>query len=294
VTAGPLSTSIFEDVAPRWAVEVEGHHLVGKGRDRVITGVSTAERPELRCYPLVDVPGLFRTFAILEPTDESFLRFADQFGLLGLDHVPVEGGHKNAVGERLVDWRGAHRQLTAAVRLWDALQDGDVSELLHSTHQGERVRWLFRLDPQESLVAVMELHESHPPAAARRFLQSWINDSLESHVGVRVLWHPARRKYVPRVLPLTLFGHLWWQLARALTGEVAFVECKTCHKPIEHGPDGFMATREFCSPACKQKDHRRRVKQAKELKSKGWTVSRIARKLQTEPDAIRNWLTKKK
>jgi hypothetical protein len=55
-----------------------------------------------------------------------------------------------------------------------------------------------------------------------------------------------------------------------------------------------MVTREFCSPACKQKDHRTRVKKAKELSAKKLSVAKIAKQLDTEPEVIERWLTKKK
>ena len=87
---------------------------------------------------------------------------------------------------------------------------------------------------------------------------------------------------------------MWWQLARLFLGQVEYGACRVCGKPIERGKGAFMATREFCSPACKQKDHRSRVKLAKELKGSGMTIARIAKKLKTEPDVITNWLNKKK
>src|SRR5262245_51276363 len=91
-----LSDSLIEDVAPRWEVEVVGYRWVGGRRERALTGVSDAARPELRHYPLSDVPGLFRTFAALEPTEDALVGFANEYGLLGLggnDKVTVPGPH---------------------------------------------------------------------------------------------------------------------------------------------------------------------------------------------------------
>ena len=302
-----LSDSPFEDVAPHWSVEIEGHRWITHGRERLLTGgIHRGRNPELRRYPMSDVPGLFRTFVQLEPTEEAYLGFANRYGLLGLPHVQVQSRHP-VVGERFTGvfgWRVTHLHMLAAVRLWDAIQDGDVRELLHSTPQGNCTAWVFRLDERGTFQSgPTGLHERHPFAAARRFIQSWINDALgqsrpdckpEMHIGVRVLWHPDRRQYVPRVFPLTLFGLMWWQFARMFTGETRFGECHVCHRPIEYGPDGSFSTRMYCSSACKQKHHRKQVKEAKNLRAKKWSIPRIAKKLQTTPEAIQNWLTKKK
>lgn len=289
--------SPFDDVKLGWAVEVAGHRWVDDCRcidqkpDRVITGISDEEKPELRIYPMSEVPGLFRTFAKLEPSEAVFVKFADKYGTLGLDHVPVQGGHKNAVGERWWDWFVAQREFASAVRLWDAIQDGDVSEFLHGTRRQEGwTAWEFRLDDQESLTVPMNLHESHPHDAARRFIQSWINEGLAERVVSRVLWHPDRRKYVAGVVPIKLIGFMWWQFARMFTGETRFTECLACQKPIEHGPDGSFITRRFCNDACRQRHHRERVKQAKELKAKDWSLKEIAKELGTDTKTIKNWL----
>ena len=57
---------------------------------------------------------------------------------------------------------------------------------------------------------------------------------------------------------------------------------------------GSRIDREFCSNACKLRDHRAKVKRAKELSARGKTVAQIAKELKTTTESVRRWLTKTK
>ena len=108
--------------------------------------------------------------------------------------------------------------------------------------------------------------EVEPNRVAMLLVQRWINNGLDGDATMRVLRHPVRDDYVLRVRPRTLLGCMWWQFAGAFTREMRIAECRVCRTPLELGPEAFMSTREFCSQACKQKDHRARVKTGQRAK----------------------------
>jgi hypothetical protein len=147
------------------------------------------------------------------------------------------------------------------------------------------------------------LPEDHPLTAAKRFLQRCINKKLPrhntglsqaAHVIYQTLRDPEGEQYTLRGVPTKLIGFMWLQFARMFTGETRFGECAVCHKSIEYGPDASFRTRVFCSDACKQKQHRQRVNEAKELRAQKWSVKRIAMHFDTTTDTIKKWLNKKK
>lgn len=299
--------SLLDEWTPRWVVALGGHRWVDSegGRQLKIDLTSSAFTPpgaKARPYNPVQVPGLFLDFARLDPTEDRFRAFADERGLLG-----AEGGRfgegKSPIFEWWEDWLRAHQQVSVHVRLWEAIrkaEGGDRTALSNCcscrgpTADGFTAWRLHPPGEPKECIAGRLLTETEPVAAAKRFVQEAINDGLRDGAGVRILWHPDRERYVLRVLPRTLLGCIWWQFARAFTGEVVFAECRVCRRPLERGPGAFMSTREFCSPACKQKDHRQRVRRANELKAGEMSVKQIAKELGTEPAVINRWLTKRK
>ena len=68
--------------------------------------------------PLVDTPALFRTFAELEPTEEGFRSFANQFGQLGTRQWAVGIG----MGDSLSRFLAEHQALKQVVGMLDALR----------------------------------------------------------------------------------------------------------------------------------------------------------------------------
>ncbi len=67
-------------------------------------------------------------------------------------------------------------------------------------------------------------------------------------------------------------------------------KCKHC------GNTGVALTSaaRFCNQACKQGDHRRKVREAKMLQSAGMNAAQIAKNMNITLKAIENWLSKKK
>jgi hypothetical protein len=196
----------------------------------------------------------------------------------------------------LVSLVGTWEKARNAIELWEGIQLSDVSGRIHSSapNDGERL-WIQHRPGDQSNIVKREVNkENEPLVVAKRLLQKLINEGLKGQVVAGAFWHLDRKEYVFRVRPESLLGCMWWQLARSLTGEVVFGECRVCHIPLERGPDAFMSTRLFCSNKCRQKDQRNKVKSAKQLKADGRTVAQIAKHFDTTTSTITNWLNKLK
>jgi hypothetical protein len=130
----------------------------------------------------------------------------------------------------------------------------------------------------------------------RLLVQGWINENLWGLVRPLVSWNAARDRQMIRIMPKHLLGAMWLQFARAVVGDVKYRPCKVCGKwlTLSTEDDGFRSDREFCTAACRQKDYRGKVKEAKRLKAEGKTVRQLAKHFGTTPTTIKNWLTKEK
>jgi len=240
--------------------------------------------------------GLFVRFANLKPAENSFLDFANQFGFLEFRERPLQGEPWTVLTE-------ASRKVQQATRLWDSIvkvrqsdwvKQGDRTAkrehwqlVVPSGIQGEGEKFDKRYphDEYENLT---------PATVADNFLQTWINEGLEGRMRVGVQWKHNRNKHAIVVTPTGLLGAMWQQLAQAFTGKSFIITCESCGGPIEIGPGAFTTKREYCSNACNQKAHRRKVREAKAMSKLGQDVEFIASQLNTTPAIIQNWLVKKK
>jgi hypothetical protein len=90
-----------------------------------------------------------------------------------------------------------------------------------------------------------------------------------------------------------LVGFCLAQAVRALTGELAFRRCRSCGKTLTLTPKGgFRSHAQTCSPRCRQKLKRTRIKQALTLKAGGKTPKEIADALSVPVGAVRVYLKK--
>jgi len=87
---------------------------------------------------------------------------------------------------------------------------------------------------------------------------------------------------------------MWLQFAQEVAGQAQHRPCKVCGKWLTISSDdyGFRSDREFCSAACRQKDYRAKIKEARRLRATGQTVRQIAKRFDTTTDTINNWLAK--
>jgi hypothetical protein len=313
----PLSPDNFD-----WPVAVNGYRWEKEPcfRDNQIPVGRSVLAPrdfggQVRNYNPLRVPQLFRIFAESGFGEGDALTFVNQYGLLGTDRWTLSDrshGIEPVHCELLGDWIEEVLAMRAAVRVWDTLDSEDTKSLAKLIVQVKDVspsvgslrgldNWLLMFLPQEHKEPVRLSAEN----ASDRISAAWAFICLLTNVRLRRYCSPllGRRtlksdasSIVPKVTPKNLLGAMWWQFARVVCGESHYRKCKACPKYFEvsPGPHGFPENREFCTDACRTRDNRRKVREAKELKASGKTVPQIARHFDTEPRTIRNWLTKKK
>lgn len=226
-------------------------------------------------------------------------------------------------GEIYDDWVAEIKDLNLAIQIWEAAKDEDEETLL---------KWIIRTDELEDSVreklddsgyfgrggqtagravwhCILKNEYTIRPIlqpviqpenrilAAKWFVVQEAQSRSSKHFGV--YFHERTRQsgtFTHTLAPRNLIGAAWWQLSRIITGEVEHKWCQICGKPIEvsSGKYGGRRDRQFCSAACKQKDHRQDVKKAKEMRAQGKTISEIARHFVRSKAIIENWLKKTK
>jgi hypothetical protein len=131
---------------------------------------------------------------------------------------------------------------------------------------------------------------------ALHLLQEEIDLCLRAETHACLNWDRRRGRPVMGLTPRSLLGAMWLQFAQQVTGQASHRPCKVCGKWLTLSKDdyGFRSDREFCSAACRQKDYRAKIKEARRLKAEGQTVRQIAKHFGTTTDTINNWLTKEK
>jgi len=254
----------------RWSVAVDGHRVI-EVRTRDLFAINRdalhlprgqrfaresdyqdAEELDLRERLIVEVPDLegrtryerqrkvppgtaYLDFASVDVDDEpSVLGFAARHGLLGRDvRFRIPGTRRPASGEALSTWRDEIRALSEVLRVYRL---ADVSD------------------------GVVPLWQSD---AGWRSVQKSVNLRIGEHVGpaARLLWDRPSERLVLRLVPRTLLGAMWLQVARAIDAGTQYVGCAACHRFVALHPDRLLGRRSdarYCSSACKQRAWRAR------------------------------------
>ncbi len=287
---------LIDDQAIGHVINAKGYQWATVQKDdrpavRALVPIEFAQSEELRIEASM-YNGVLMKFADLQQTEADFLEFANEFGPLGLrERIEIllfpEG--RKAEAETWGAWTDAHNQIRTALRFASAVRQSTGDQWVREI----KGQWVA-FDPEDDKrIGRRRCSVTNERHAAEK-LSAWtINDGLLGHTGVLLL-SQKRGGYALRGVPTTLLGRMWWQLARLLCGEANYSKCKVCGAPLEIGEDGFMTTKEFCSAACRQKDHRNKVKEAKRLRDNGLSINKIAKQLSTTPAAIQHWLTKTK
>ena len=100
----------------------------------------------VRQYPPLAIQSLHRQFASIEPTPESILAFANEFGFLGHTQWLVDTSSNNQsmpVGEPLRFWQNEIDRLARLIDLWELVKQERRQDLSHL------VRWTPLGEPQQ-------------------------------------------------------------------------------------------------------------------------------------------------
>ncbi len=247
---------------------------------RVLTdGVVCGQMYTWTVYGIDAFPGLYLKFANLHPTEDDILTFANQYGTLGTEPVPVlvdcmadgEGKQKMAHGETFDDWCTNSRAMWRAVELWNAATTRNFKVLRQRIHwdKGDTgVSYRHEDDKCFSTIARPHLREALLPKFAKGDLvrpalyqvQQWVNEHLKLGVYPCLLWDEGQKKLHPAFNADGLLSALWWQFAQEISaarGKPVQI-CIICGEPIT---DAKRRTRIYHDGKCAKRAYRAKKKE---------------------------------
>lgn len=226
-----------------------------------------------RYNPLLKYPTLYREFADLEPTEEAYVKFANDYGALGVGVLLATTGLLEA-HDPFCRWRSAHAHIRAVADVLTSVQAEDIASLKQwftVTKNGARYT---RKDPiweSHGWVTIAgELREYLWTWATKadsdaeillRIARGWAQQEINEAIGgdkqpgtnssARVVFDQDRGRMTLRIVPETLIGAMWFQCARVLTLNPTFRACNHCGKWFELSPDTRRRQAIYCSDRCK-------------------------------------------
>jgi hypothetical protein len=284
----------------RYSTQLRGPQLEGAVLgDMIPAGAETATE-----FAPMQEPALFEQFASIPPSvGDGAVAFANRYGLLGcrsVTHLPPGKKTGPTFSELLDDWEREAAEMRRALDLWHWIEADDRRALKSVIRFDHNHIGYYQLSPthlrHSALPNSLPIYPGDVAMAGRFFVQRWANEKLKDHAAAFLVRLHATQEIVFRIRPKNLLGCIWLQFARVIAGELRYMICKVCQRrlPISSEESGVRADREFCSAACRQKDHRRKVREAKSLKEQGRSIAQIAKHFGSTRETICNWLTKEK
>jgi hypothetical protein len=239
----------------------------------------------LRQYPPLSKPTLHREFAHLH-SEESIVRFANRYGLLGqyvVQLAPIGGGTVD-FGESLNRWRQESGDIGALLCIWDLVKleaAGKLVQLIkwvsnHTVYiemqrkyDEPKKEWqVYSVSLKDGLKpgilsAIIANDHFHPELLerwqrgdvvepAKYYVCREINERLKGHVTPQVLPFVEDKIYL---FPDSLLSSLWVMFLLEITGNVKVRRCDICGKWKEQN---LIRHNFYCSSACRQEAYRRR------------------------------------
>lgn len=229
-----------------------------------------------RVYNALAKPRLFREFAELakhladaKAFREQAREFANRYGLLGVEGVPINLGGLPGVGELLREWTDAVREVYLAVELWDNLQANDKdalrqriqwtesgvlyeSQSLRVKYEGKELPALRKLisSPLDSPAKWETLHPGGVVLPARWLLQEWVNKALARGINGTLLWtgRAGQGQFELHYQPANLLSAMWCQLAREIAKNESERVCEYCGKALANDA---RKDKRFCNNKCR-------------------------------------------
>ncbi len=269
-----------------WQVAVEGYdwveneatHQLGKGTSAAFSNdiLMPIKWGQYRTYhPLKEHSGLFRLFASTPPTPNGIRAFANEFGHLG------EGGWSTVQPTKgLSFWDEAERE--AYYSSLDALQIPQKFEL-----------WEWAIEQMRQAVQLWDrIKAGNPAVNAIGKLEKLVDGHL-NEARVTASFEISRKPpFQPalHLVPTTLHGALWLQLAQALANNKKFRACDVCGRWFELSPKTARTDKQHCTDACRSRAYRGRKVQARQMAAEGKKPKQIAKALGSDVTTIATWL----
>jgi len=232
------------------------------------------------------VGGLFRSFSETERVPNAVLKFATQYGHLGVRKLiavdaPQETSGRKSFSMRwaepLQSWFNEIDEMDRLVRAWDSGWTGvPTTRKIKQTvaHIADRLiySWSTELGQGTEVLASQDLRpwllERLLPLdstksirrALRCYLQVAVNQKLKlNEVAVQLLWDRKDVELGLSMVPSTLAGFMWLQFATAIQGNVAHRRCEDCGHWFALGGRLGRSDKRFCSGTCKMRAHRKKT-----------------------------------
>ncbi len=256
--------------------EASGPHLY------LTDGVPVGREQKLKhVRPLVDHRGsLHRDFALLEPTPDAIVKFANAYGPLGDDvaasiPISVSGEPQQYLGsgERLDRWISEITRLGDALDLWDAVRERDearLKPLIVWQNDGVKAQWDDERGRRFRLIAAQHFHpgiykriqKGDVIGAATFAVQEMVNANLwkQKRASPRLYWHLEKERLQQNITPHGLIGAIWLDFMLAIDGNTQYGRCAQCKSLFPIPVKGKK--KKFCSNKCRQADHRERKQRA--------------------------------
>lgn len=247
---------------------VQIHHR-GKG------GILIPKRWEFRTYePLKQYAGLFREFVATPTTRDGILAFANRYGHIGeggWECTAMRDPRQNAgedleehwdewswftVPQSFSDWVDRIERMSEVVKLWDQFRAAPTDDEC-------RCKLQVAIDRELIDVRVAARFEIAPPPSNQPSLH---------------------------LIPNTLLGAIWLQLARAVEGNKELRQCGGCGRWFELGPETARKSKNYCSTACRSRAYRGRKEAALRLAAEGKKTDEIANLIGVSSSSIKGWL----
>ncbi len=194
--------------------------------------------------PFERFSGLFLEFAHLKDNAASFITFANQYGLLGVERFEVETVSKPGKaalameGERADTWGQEVSTIREAVGSWE----------------GYRMK-----TPKDR-----KTPGKKPPSISRQRQRSLepVMDSIDAHLRGHVVagYDHEPRRALPTVFlePDSLLTAIWLQFGIAVQENKHFKQCVQCGSWFAVHPGQARSDRQYCSDSCRYKAYRAR------------------------------------
>lgn len=118
--------------------------------------------------------------------------------------------------------------------------------------------------------------------------------SLLNGLAVNVTLNPGGEGIGIVAMGTGLLDAIKFQLADAIAERKGYRKCDLCGRPFELRPQINRSDRVFCSDSCRVKSYQHRKKDALELRSKGWSMRRIAERTGSDLATVERWLGRPK
>ncbi len=268
----------------KWATCQEGFEVVEgksrktKGRARSLflyaLGSTLVEYPPLEKQD--KMPILFQEFALLAPTPDKIIQFANKYGFLGGEfYGAIDSTDSSALfGESITSWQKEIINFRTVYKIWSLLNNKNLRELktyivcdderitlnIPTSFRTEIYRETGEFPSQNYLLSKWVDARDYPKVllsrAARILLSEIVSDRLKGLV-YPVVQVDSKSKATLQFMPHNLQGAMWLQFAQVLDGTGEYKKCSMCPYWFRTGKNyGRRSDATVCSERCQKRRER--------------------------------------